>query len=155
MLFEPILSLVICAKTWPLITVPSGFTLARSWLTLSTIFPAGAGPDVKEKICVPPLMVIVLAVIVIVPGGKPEFPPCVAVLICPLYRATTLAGSADSGRSPEIVIVPRRASRVARTRPWAIKKHPSSVRDWSSIRVHVHPQGVDVEHNNPRARSAV
>ena len=76
-------------------------TFARSWLTLSAIFPAGAGPDVKEKISVLPLIVIVSAVIVIVPGGKSDLPPTVAVLICALYRATSLAGSVDSWPIPE------------------------------------------------------
>src|SRR5262249_14822071 len=56
--------------------------------------------------CVPPLMFMVSAVIVIVPGGKPGLPPSVAVLICALYRSTRWAGSVDSGRIPEIVIVP-------------------------------------------------
>lgn len=67
---------------WPsLIRVPSGFTFDRKVLTLRAIFPAGAGLVVEEKIRVLPLMVMVSAVIVMVPGGRAPVPPSTAVLI--------------------------------------------------------------------------
>ena len=89
-----------------MINVPSGFTLARSVLTLNAMFPAGAGPAVLEKIPVLPLRVIVSAVIVIAPGAKAAVPPSTPTLICALSRATSVAASVDSGPRPEMVTVP-------------------------------------------------
>ena len=103
-----LLSLVLAMNDcgWPLISVPSGFTFARSVLTLSAMLPAGAALDVNATIPVSPVRVMVSAVIVIAPGGKAAVPPSTAVVILTLLRATSLAASVASGPRPEMVRVP-------------------------------------------------
>ena len=94
---------------WPLISVPSGFTFARSWLTLKTMFPAGAAtsPNVLAKTSDSPLRLTVSAVIVIEPDRRSAAirrPP--AVKSIPLLKTTDWAASVDSGRIPEMVRSP-------------------------------------------------
>ena len=65
----PAPTLAISDGGWPSFRgVPSGLTFERNVFTFRAIFPAGAGLVLKAKIEVLPLMTMVSAVIVMVPG---------------------------------------------------------------------------------------